>query len=853
MFRVPATWARQSLSILSSLSEASTSAITLGHLRLRDARRLALLAGSLPPRSVHGQAHSLDSPRRNSTNSERRQRARSSRQASGERQDKFKSRDARSHSPAPTTQPTSSSSIYPHSRASLRPHPNARAPLFASRVFVESDPRVRTLGERSDSEDKDLILLEQHLRRLVTHKTVGDVESVVEACNFLAQYWAKKQMKPTYQPYYALLEALSYRGLLDECYQVLDDMEASGFKVDIGSLNWTLKAAVVGSREEDMLKICRRINDYTDSSSATGIETESASFETPIEESVAMPAPYATRNFSSFTYTCLFQYCSDNDRAEQAMIWFSALVNSRSTSVQAFLDLLRPSGAQYLIETLLSVQEYRLAVELAEWIHMDSSGRLISPKIWTEIASACAVGNYYPGLKHGFLRGVKEGGVVADEGFLIAALRAACRAPDSDLCHELLQDFLVYSTQWVNMRIPDTTPPPVLQHPHLLPLVEALAREGKFVEAYRLMGALFYWGIPLDPHASSVLEIEASLTKAHLIKAVAAWEQVINEGKNSVEGEPEPIATLDGRASILRRVTDGKIPALAGRVEINTMNSLIIAAARLGEDEIALKVWEDRRLARMRPSLSRALSPAQEKERQRQPPEEDRISAGKEAPPRAPVEMILPTIETFNGLLDACLRSKIPSVSLAHSIFNELRTKHDWHLKPNALTYEHLIKILLINPSSSPNARLDAEALRRAFERLEECKSAGLTPTSKTYEAMIRTCLRGSDEREDPRWWRLLDEMTREAKHELPAGLEGHIAHKDRSRRFATDGREGLKVPPALRRRIEAKAEEERNARRGRGGRGGGGGGGGGERYEERGQQWGRERNDEGYGRGRRY
>lgn len=440
--------------------------------------------------------------------------------------------------------------------------------------------------------------------------------------------------------------------------------------------------------------------------------------------------------------------------------------------------------------------------------------------------------------------------MVADEGFLIAALSTASRAPDSDFCHELLQDFLIYSTQWVNMRIPDTTPPPILQHPHLLPLVEALAREGKFVEAFRLMGALFYWGIPLDPHASSVLEIEASLTKGHLIKAVAAWEQVIKEGKDSVEGEPEPVVTLDGRASILRRVTDGKIPALAGRVEANTMNSLILAAARLGEDEVALKVWEDRRLARMRPSLSRALSPAQEKERQRQPPEEDQSPSGRKKPARAPVETILPTIETFNGLLYACLRSKLPSVSLAHSVFNELLTKHSWHhLKPNALTYEHLIKILLLNPSSAPNARLEAEALRRAFERLEECKAAGLTPTSLTYEAMIRACLRGSEQREDARWWRLLDEMTREAKHALPVGLEGHIAQKDRARRYATDGKEGLKVPPALRRRIEAREQgaDRRGAPAGRGGSSSGGG----ERYQDRGQQWGSERRDEGYRRGR--
>lgn len=403
---------------------------------------------------------------------------------------------------------------------------------------------------------------------------------------------------------------------------------------------------------------------------------------------------------------------------------------------------------------------------------------------------------------------------MADEGFLIAALNTASRAPDSDFCHELLRDFLVYSTQWVNMRIPDTTPPPILQHPHLLPLVEALAREEKFVEAFRLMGALFYWGIPLDPHASSVLETEASLTRSHLMKAVAAWEQVISEGKASIEGEPEPVTTLDGRASILRRVTDGKVPALAGRVEINTMNALITAAARLGEDEVALKVWEDRRLARMRPSLSRALSPAQEKERQRQPPEEGSSPSGKKPPARAPVETILPTIETFNGLLYACYRSKLPSVSLAHSVFNELRTKHDWHLKPNALTYEYLIKILLLNPSSLPNARLEAEALHRAFERLEECKSAGLTPTSMTYEAMIRTCLRGSEQREDPRWWRLLDEMTREAKHVLPVGLEGHIAQKDRARRFATEGKEGLKIPPALRKRIEAREWSRRERER---------------------------------------
>jgi pentatricopeptide repeat protein len=237
--------------------------------------------------------------------------------------------------------------------------------------------------------------LEQHLRQLVTRKTVGDVESVVEACNFLAQYWAKKQMKPTYQPYYALLEALSYRGLLDECYEVLADMEASGFEVDIGSLNWTLKAAVMGSREEDMLKICRQISEHKDSSTTSDAEREQSTSATAIgEEGVAMPAPPSTRNFSSFTYTCLFQYCAAHDRAEQALIWFTALVNSRSTSVQAFLDLLRPSAVQYLVESLLSVQEYRLAVEIAEWIHVDSGGRLVSPKLWTEIASACAVGDY---------------------------------------------------------------------------------------------------------------------------------------------------------------------------------------------------------------------------------------------------------------------------------------------------------------------------------------------------------------------------------------------------------------------------------------------------------------------------
>ncbi|EIW67709.1 hypothetical protein TREMEDRAFT_33353, partial [Tremella mesenterica DSM 1558] len=107
----------------------------------------------------------------------------------------------------------------------------------------------------------------------------------------------------------------------------------------------------------------------------------------------------------------------------------------------------------------------------------------------------------------------------------------------------------------------------------------------------------------------------------------------------------------------------------------------------------------------------------------------------------AAVELRLnPNIDTFNIMLEGCVRSKMRA--LGDTILSEMKTSP---IAPDAATYEHMIRLCLTQ-----------EPYDDAFYYLERMKSEKLRPSLEIYEALAARCA----ENHDRRWKAVLDEVS---------------------------------------------------------------------------------------------
>lgn len=697
--------------------------------------------------------------------------------------------------------------VFTNSTASLRPLANVRSPLFSRRPLISGDDpddhgAVFGSPTRKFHETDELL---QNLYKSLGNQTNTSLANAVQTSNAIAKRLGELGKAPNYVAYYALLEQLSALSMLEECWQVIQDMEAAGRPPTLTGLNWVLKAAVGIADYAAIERVTDMINNLPPTAAPrTDLKTEDA-YGNP--QPLAPGISINVKNFNTMTYTQLFRHFKQESKPEQALLLFSAMLASCSSPIVAFTTVFKGQAAEYLISVLCRTREYRLAVEIADWLHFEGVGRLMQPDTWMIVARSCAEGDYYPGVKLAWERTVVGTGVVADEGFVVLALNCAAKAGDSRLCFDIIQHFLKFSSNWVvdlrAGRAEDAAPP--LQHIHLVPLLEALVAEGKYREMTRVAGAMAHWGIALDQHCFDHLTERASQSPDDLAKAISDWQRVVDEGgemdRPQIGGVQKEIRKMssDERERVIEKAALGQIASLGGAVEIQTMNALIKAAAYLGNEEEALNIWQERKYVKVRePPMTMSGPPQHNQKSSADPGRAASVDNSTPANPSDEYTPISPTAETFNYLILAAINRKPPNPNLAASVYREMRKSFPSVL-PNPETFEYLIAINLLTPEevskfdTRQNIRLlfrhepDTEytpparnSVSRAFEYLEECKEMGLTPSNSSYEMLIRVSLRRPF---DVRWIALVKEMVEEAGHTVTKTLSAFIRTVEGSRR----------------------------------------------------------------------
>lgn len=90
-----------------------------------------------------------------------------------------------------------------------------------------------------------------------------------------------------------------------------------------------------------------------------------------------------------------------------------------------------------------------------------------------------------------------------------------------------------------------------------------------------------------------------------------------------------------------------------------------------------------------------------------------------------------PNVETFNSLLSGCVAAK--HRQLGDKLLLDLKQAA---VKPNAITYEHIILLCLTQPTYDD-----------AFFYLEEMKTQKFVPSARVYAAIIQVCVAARDSR----------------------------------------------------------------------------------------------------------
>ncbi|CAO1635870.1 unnamed protein product [Parajaminaea phylloscopi] len=746
------------------------------------------------------------------------------------------------------------SKSFPNSKAHLLPKSKA-SPLFSHRPIL---PRLRgdvvSQADGNAPVDRDFADV---LHRMSQASNAGDIQATFGLAEDAARLLASRSFGGTViaTPFHLLLRALAKKGMIDTCWDVLRDMESSGAVISSTTLNIVLKAAITAEDEEAIDRTLDRFRALRpDAGAVTGAGGGSEpgpSRALRVDEYTDVLS-YPVQNFTANTFNILFDYCNAARQPERALLLFAAAASQGDSPEQSFLQLFKPAAAENLINLLFECHEYHLALDIAEWLNAVGGERLIPASLWSVIARRSARADFHRGLNvaYGILRSSQQSAsILPDEGFLLDALNTAANSADADLCLKLLND---YATGFFSGS-KDAQPCLVTSEPypdgaldlfgqaHLAPLVDACSIQGRFAEAIRLIGAIRnLWGKASDSESSdealgSRLEYRAKKDLMTLEQCIQAWNSVLREAAaaahqtrtdGGTEGKSVPSLGKSRRLSDLEQIdnviagarrvplkytADGKVDA-AWMVDVVAMNSLIRAAARLGETDLALSVWEAAKArspvapdagtkaaagATTSSRVGRWLSVSTSRAAQARGLLGQRTSDSATAsiPHQASVS-VRPNVQTFNALLWACqTRRPFPAVQLGLSIFDELialsneedsrgASQQAPALKPDALTYERLIVLLCSSsePGMTTSQREADGHLKQAFTFLELCKEdPRLRPTENTYEALIRATrsreggaapTTGAVSRDGlPTSGQLIEEML-DAKHEMSAGLK---------------------------------------------------------------------------------
>ncbi|PWN25588.1 hypothetical protein BDZ90DRAFT_68948 [Jaminaea rosea] len=773
----------------------------------------------------------------------------------------------------PSTSPTTSSSS--SSRSRLGDSGQADDVLLFSRL---SRRESQLIGQREP--DEHLRFLYTELRKAADE---GRVDKCLELCRTVAVRVTEMRRAMTALPFHCILKAMVNSADVDTARRVMEDMQECGVEPSVTTWNLFLVIAVRATDDEAVQEALRGIRELPDAEDSAAVSSSSSSRGPAISYdaktgSLLLP----TRNYNATTYGILFNHYRKSKDLESALLLLAALRRSAPTSSDGNLDstastreaissLLLPSTAQKLLALCIETRELGLALDLAVWLSDEVGGgeRLVPPREWMSIAAESAHRAFLPGLKEGLRRAMSSLPYAPDEGFVTSALNMAASRGEVDLCHEILGLYLAalppgaLHGSSADGGAGQTAVRGQLRHlhrAHIDALVDAYSHAGRFDEALRLLAAMrHHWQLSsVDDVTAAALEFRAAKDRESLVEASDAWRRVLHfEGQRqeipaeyrekeapaepaeaphtasrkstSYPTAPNTMAATLARDNVVALAASGRLPLSQGDEHAQQphgdtigLNALLRAAAKLGETDIALRLWEDAK--RYNGELARRTSqPGQSREEQQQ------------AAPHP--HSIQPTIDTFNALLWSCqTRVPAPSLKLALSVYAELlqwtdeqaqraaaggskeqaskRTRSrgtaaaaaggPQRLRPNPLTFEHLISICM-HPSSATTATALRRNVDAAFAWLEECKGRRLKPTKASYERLVWgvrdeeqdvvRSVEGQEKKEGrgkrvareqrkARWEQVLHEMEFEAGYEIGGALREFLERRERRDRW---------------------------------------------------------------------
>lgn len=766
-------------------------------------------------------------------------------------QTSFTSQSQTEEDPSATNPTTSThkSTLFPNSRAHLRPRSNV-APLYAHPPIL---PRLRDdVFSAADGNAPFDAKLSSLLNSMSKAADRGDVQTTYRIARQVAELLASlveaSSARVISTPFHILLKVLGHKGMVDACHDVLCDMDRCGASVTAATLNLVLRAAVRADDEEAIERTLDRLRSLRSDGEAAESHTVFSSIVQ--QDEVTEVLSYPIRNFTAGTVATLLEHCRAKRQPERALLLFATILREPQGPQRALTALMRSSAAENLIGLMLESRQYRLALEIAEWLQRVGGERLIPLSLWADIARESAKGGFHEGLLVGYDRAFSSGTSEShksapDEGFLLAALSTASTSSDPRTCLRLLRDFA--GGVFAGSRDAEpcafyTKPYPdraldLFRQAHLAPLVDAYSNKGDFVAAIRLIGAIrTLWGKGSgteisDEALGSRLEFAAKKDLTTLQQSLRAWTDVVFEARLAAralrQGKGQEKLALPNSAK-QRNLADLKVidRVVAGRKKLPlwyssqcsqgalwmldtvAMNSLIRAAARLGETDVALSIWRNARPRLYGGSSARDANGAQ---RSTLIGSRSDLFVGAARSDLTVEVQVRPNVETFNALLWACqTRRPLPAVQQGMGIFEQLRSldqeekiaafdSHDidsadsrpdqasgYRVSANSITYERLI--VLLCSSATPGmttSRHEADFyLTKAMKYLIMCREEdGLVPTRNTYEALIRAT-RTQDEASqglvgrssvaagEANWTRLIREMEVEAGYEMSSGLK---------------------------------------------------------------------------------
>lgn len=624
---------------------------------------------------------------------------------------------------------TENGHIYSHSKAAGRPRANLRAPLYSTRRILPKERRSDVFGPPGkgdgpkDAQDstalknvstsmmhKDQVLQRLHQRLKILSSSI-DRDHSVEALQICADMKVRlsriAKEKDTHLGlprfvYTFLLRILAGNARLEVCQQVVKDMEKEGVLIDVGILNWVLKAAVMQGDESMILETLEKIS-LLPSHESRGEQLASAN-------SSLIPLSWS-RNWTTFTYQQLFLRSRLSHNLEYCLALLGSASQRDKTPLGAqdadssFLtQTLDSNTMESIIATAVHAREARLAVDLGLWMDEIVGKRRLHTMAWMRVLRSCADLDWFPGVALAWERAVVRGLATVDEGLVLSVCLCASRAGEAAFIKEALK-------VWQERAPPMSTK--ALQEWHITPLLDAQSSTFDFESALQTASQLAR--LPGHTKDGNTLLLESLMQAAST--SVTAFRSAF---------------------SAFLRV--GRSQEGWGGVCVATLNALMMAANRLDLYDMTIALYKSRNYVRNEYSTASdtiaALPPDLESAYWERSMQEDEtptiLMLDKDSEKQvASLHTVQANVQTYNILLSTAIDRR--NRHLAKAVLTHL-TKANIH--GDATTYERVIVLSLTQPS-----------YESAFTYLGECKENKITPTRDSYLAIGKRCLEERDER----------------------------------------------------------------------------------------------------------